>query len=93
MTGVEKSEAPGYGLRRGVCLVLAVAYASNIGGVGTLFGSSPNVVLTGQLRQTFGQTLSFVDYARIGVPLVVVLLPLTWLVLVWMDRRRIRLSI
>lgn len=73
----------------GVCLVLGVAYASNIGGVGTLFGSSPNVVLTGQLKQTFGQTLSFVEYARIGVPLVLVLLPLTWLVLVWMHPPRL----
>lgn len=74
----------------GIGLVLAVAYAANIGGMGTLFGSSPNVVLTGQLRQTFGQTLSFVEYAKIGVPLVLALLPLTWLVLVVMYPPKLR---
>ena len=74
----------------GIGLVLAVAYASNIGGMGTLFGSSPNVVLTGQLRQTFGQTLSFVEYAKIGIPLVLMLLPLTWLVLVVMHPPKLR---
>ena len=68
----------------GACLVLGVAYASSIGGVGTLFGSSPNVILTGQLRKSFGETLSFVEYARIGVPVMVVLLPLTWLMLIAM---------
>jgi sodium-dependent dicarboxylate transporter 2/3/5 len=58
--------------------------------MGTLFGSSPNVVLTGQLRQTFGQTLSFVEYAKIGIPLVLMLLPLTWLVLVVMHPPKLR---
>lgn len=74
----------------GVCLVLGVAYASSIGGVGTLFGSSPNVILTSQLRRTFGQTLSFVEYARIGVPVMMVLLPLTWLTLVVMFPPKLR---
>lgn len=74
----------------GVCLVLGVAYASNIGGVGTLFGSSPNVILTGQLRKSFGETLSFLEYARIGVPVMAVLLPLTWLLLVVMYPPRLR---
>jgi sodium-dependent dicarboxylate transporter 2/3/5 len=74
----------------GVCLVLGVAYASSIGGMGTLFGSSPNVILTGQLRKSFGETLSFVEYARIGVPVMVVLLPLTWLTLVLMFPPRLR---
>lgn len=74
----------------GTCLVLAVAYASSIGGIGTLFGSSPNLVLTSQLDAQFDQTLSFLDYARIGVPVVVVLLPLTWLTLIWMFPPRLR---
>lgn len=74
----------------GTCLVLAVAYASSIGGVGTLFGSSPNLVLTSQLEAKFDQTLSFVEYARIGIPVMLVLLPLLWLTLVWMFPPKLR---
>lgn len=74
----------------GTCLVLGVAYAASIGGVGTLFGSSPNVILTGQLRETLGETLSFVDYARIGVPVMAVMLPVTWLTLVIFYPPRVR---
>jgi len=84
-------EDEGKGVRNfGTCLLLGVAYASSIGGVGTLFGSSPNVILTGQLRKSFGQTLSFVEYARIGVPVMMVLLPLTWLTLVLMFPPKLR---
>lgn len=74
----------------GACLVLGVAYASNIGGMGTLFGSSPNLVLTSQLDKALEQPLSFVQYARIGIPVVVVLLPLTWVTLIVLYPPRLR---
>ncbi|MBX3379240.1 MAG: SLC13/DASS family transporter [Phycisphaeraceae bacterium] len=74
----------------GACLVLGVAYAANIGGMGTLFGSSPNLVLTSQLDKALAQPLSFVQYARIGMPVVLVLLPLTWVTLIVLYPPRLR---
>ncbi len=66
-----------------VCLMLAVAYAANIGGMGTLVGTAPNVVFAGQLAEIFpaAPEISFVLWMKVALPLVVVFLPLTWLYL------------
>jgi sodium-dependent dicarboxylate transporter 2/3/5 len=63
-------------------LLLGVAYASSIGGVGTLIGTPPNALLAGFLSESYGIRIGFVQWMAIGVPLVVVALPITWLLLV-----------
>lgn len=65
-------------------MVLGIAYAATIGGVGTLFGTAPNIILQSTLRNIAGTELSFGAYATIGIPLMVLYLPLAWLVLMWM---------
>lgn len=65
----------------GVALMLSVAYAASIGGVGTLVGSPPNAMLAGFLQQTYGIEISFARWMMIGLPVVVVMLPVTWLLL------------
>jgi sodium-dependent dicarboxylate transporter 2/3/5 len=65
----------------GICMLLGIAYAASIGGVGTLIGTPPNVFLAGFLETTYGIELGFGRWMLIGLPLVVVFLPLTWLVL------------
>ncbi len=65
----------------GVALMLSVAYAASIGGVGTLIGSPPNAMLAGFVQQTYGIEVSFARWMMIGLPVVVVMLPLTWLLL------------
>lgn len=60
-------------------LLLGIVYASAVGGVGTLIGTPPNALLAGFLEKTYGIQLDFVSWMMIGVPLVVVLLPLSWL--------------
>ena len=62
-------------------LMLCIAYAATIGGFGTLIGSPPNALLVGFLAQTHGIRLRFVDYMLIGVPIVVVALPIAWFIL------------
>ncbi len=59
-------------------MLLGLAYAASIGGVGTLIGTPPNLVLAGQLREMFQVDLTFVAWLRVGLPVVVVFLPLTW---------------
>lgn len=70
--------------RRGnfaAALMLGIAYAASIGGLGTLIGSPPNALLASYMGQIYGTTITFVDWMRLGIPVAVVMLPLTWLVL------------
>ncbi len=53
-------------------VLLGVAYSASVGGIGTLVGSPPNAIAAAALGMTFA------DWAAIGMPLVVVLLPLIW---------------
>ncbi|KPQ08536.1 MAG: solute carrier family 13 (sodium-dependent dicarboxylate transporter), member 2/3/5 [Rhodobacteraceae bacterium HLUCCA12] len=68
--------------RFALALLLGLAYAANIGGVGTLIGTPPNALLAGYLAESHGIDLSFALWAAVGVPLVAVFLPLGWWVLV-----------
>jgi sodium-dependent dicarboxylate transporter 2/3/5 len=62
----------------GTALVLGIAYACSIGGTGTLVGTPPNLVLAAFVRDHYGIDLGMARWLGIGLPLVVVLLPLTW---------------
>ena len=66
----------------GLNLMLGIAYAASIGGIATLIGTPPNTVLAGYLQKTYGYEISFVDWLKVGIPLVVVMLPLCWLWLI-----------
>lgn len=59
-------------------LLIGVAWASSIGGLGTPVGTPPNVVLLGALQELTGESLSFLGWMRLGVPSVLVLLPLAY---------------
>ncbi len=59
-------------------LVLGIAYACSIGGTGTLVGTPPNLVLAAFVKEHYGIELTMLRWLLIGLPLVVLLLPLTW---------------
>lgn len=64
-----------------LCLLLGIAYAASIGGIGTLIGTPPNLFLASFIKSNLGTEISFVRWMGVGVPLVAVFLPLTWLIL------------
>jgi solute carrier family 13 (sodium-dependent dicarboxylate transporter), member 2/3/5 len=64
-----------------VCIMLGIAYASSIGGLGTLIGTPPNALLAGFMLETYGVEVGFAQWLGMGLPLVAVTLPLTWLLL------------
>lgn len=66
--------------RFAAALVLSVAYAATIGGLATPIGTPPNGIALTQLRAQ-GVEVSFGQWMAIGVPVVIVLLPLAWLIL------------
>jgi sodium-dependent dicarboxylate transporter 2/3/5 len=67
----------------GSVLLLGVAYAASIGGVATIIGTPTNVAFLGFVSQRFPELkpISFLEWMVIGVPLVVVFLPVAWLYL------------
>jgi sodium-dependent dicarboxylate transporter 2/3/5 len=66
----------------GISLMLGIAYAASIGGVATLIGTPPNAVLAAQADELLGVRIGFLEWMAVGVPVAVVMLPLTWLLLV-----------
>lgn len=62
-------------------LLLGIAYAASIGGMGTPVGTPPNIVFMGIYQQQTGSEVSFLEWMYFGVPAVIVLLPLSWLLL------------
>lgn len=63
-------------------LMIAIAFAASIGGLGTIIGTPPNTILAGQLRELFDIDLSFAGWMLFGVPLSLVLLSIAWFYLV-----------
>jgi sodium-dependent dicarboxylate transporter 2/3/5 len=59
-------------------LLLAVAYSATIGGLGTLIGTPPNALLAAFLSQTYDVRIGFGEWMLIGVPVVIVGVPLAW---------------
>jgi sodium-dependent dicarboxylate transporter 2/3/5 len=64
-----------------VALLLGIAYAANIGGLGTLIGTPPNALLAGFMLESYGIRIGFVEWMLLGVPLVAIGLPVAWLLL------------
>lgn len=67
----------------GALLMLAIAYSCSIGGVGTIIGTPPNALLVGFFDESYGLDIGFARWMMIGIPTVLVTLPLAFLVLRW----------
>lgn len=68
--------------RFGLALLLGIAYAASIGGVATPVGSPPNLFLLSFLSAELGRSISFATWMLIGLPVVALMLPVTWWLLV-----------
>jgi solute carrier family 13 (sodium-dependent dicarboxylate transporter), member 2/3/5 len=73
-----------------VALMLGIAYACSVGGLGTLIGTPPNALLAGYLADTYEIDIGFGQWMLVGMPFVVIGVPAVWLVLTrWIYRVRI----
>ena len=64
-----------------IALLLGIAYACSIGGLGTPIGTPTNLIVMGYLSEQNGIEISFAQWMMLGLPAVILLLPLAWLVL------------
>jgi len=65
----------------GKALMLSIAYSASIGGMATLIGTPPNLVLAGVVKQTYNIEISFSKWFLFGFPISVVLLVICWIYL------------
>lgn len=65
-------------------LVLLIAFAASVGGLGTPVGTPPNIIAMGFLKKLTGEQVTFFDWMKLGVPLVAVLMCF----LLWILRPR-----
>ena len=65
-------------LRFGKSLMLAIAYSASIGGIATLIGTPPNLVLAGVVEDIYGVEITFAQWMKVGLPLSAVLLFICW---------------
>jgi len=64
-----------------IALLLGIAFASSIGGIGTLIGTLPNALMAGFMKETYGYEVGFAQWMLIGVPFVLIGLPVCFFIL------------
>ncbi|HYD20312.1 MAG TPA: DASS family sodium-coupled anion symporter [Flavipsychrobacter sp.] len=64
-----------------VCLLLAIAYASNFGGIATIIGTPPNVAYVSFLEKHDGYTFSFSNWMMLCMPISLLLLATLYIVM------------
>ncbi|MGZ8938725.1 MAG: SLC13 family permease, partial [Limisphaerales bacterium] len=69
--------------RFGLALMLGIAYAASIGGIGTKIGTGTNLVFV----KNSPQPIDFVTWAKMGLPVVLISIPLVWFYLVRFGAR------
>lgn len=62
-------------------LLLGLAYGATLGGVSTLVGTPPNAFMAGFLEDNYGIQIDFRRWMLVGVPVTLIMLPLTLLLL------------
>jgi solute carrier family 13 (sodium-dependent dicarboxylate transporter), member 2/3/5 len=65
----------------GLALMLGIAYAASIGGVATLIGTPPNAVFAASVSELVGVEIGFGQWLMVGLPVSLILLPITWVLL------------
>jgi sodium-dependent dicarboxylate transporter 2/3/5 len=76
----------------GGALMLSVAYAANIGGIGTKIGTGTNSIFCGFVAEKLKIDIGFLHFMALGLPFVILFIPVTWAVL-WISARRDDLGI
>jgi solute carrier family 13 (sodium-dependent dicarboxylate transporter), member 2/3/5 len=66
-------------------MMLMIAYAASIGGIGTPVGSPPNLIGIGLIRRTTGVEISFLQWMGLGIPMFIFMGAGLFLLLYWLH--------
>jgi len=66
-----------------VALILGIAYAASVGGLGTLIGTPPNIIFAAIYEENTGNEFGFFAWMKIGIPVVLISLPI---MAIWLTR-------
>ncbi|WP_207495079.1 SLC13 family permease [Aridibaculum aurantiacum] len=76
-----------------VTIMLAIAYAANLGGIATIIGTPPNVAFAAFIQKKYNYTIEFLDWMMICLPIALLLLTALYFVMVkWMYPNKIASS-
>lgn len=81
---VTQGQDAGEAKRFSCALMLAIAYSSSIGGMGTLIGTPPNALLRAFLAEHYHIHIGFGQWMLLGVPVAIALSLFTWW---WLTRK------
>ena len=62
-------------------LMLGIAYSASIGGMGTIIGTPPNVVMVGYMKRIYNLDVPFTDWMLVGVPTMILVLAACYIII------------
>jgi len=84
-------ETPGTS-RLGAAVMLGIAWAASIGGIGTLIGSPPNLIAKANLEEAGLAEIDFLAWMKLGMPVAILGLLTAWALLMLMFRPKRTIS-
>jgi sodium-dependent dicarboxylate transporter 2/3/5 len=65
-------------------LLMGIAYAASVGGIGTPIGTPPNALFMSVYQDTTGESISFLSWMKWSLPLIVLFIPI---MMFWLTRK------
>ncbi len=73
--------------RFALSIMLGIAYAANVGGIATIIGTPPNIVLAGFMESEYNYSISFLGWMKIGIPFAILMIGFIYAILVTLVYR------
>ncbi|MFC1476285.1 SLC13 family permease, partial [Candidatus Zixiibacteriota bacterium] len=70
-------------------LMITIAMACNIGGFGSPSGGARNVIMMTYMEDMFGLTIGYGQWIIYGMPFVLIMIPLLWVIINWRFKPKI----
>jgi len=80
--GIREGETEGFA----GAVMMGIAFAASIGGLGTLVGSPTNAIAAGLIEKALGLRISFLDWMIYGVPVVLLATPAAMVIVARVQR-------
>src|SRR5687767_12665217 len=81
----ENNKGEGNIVNFSLTIMLAIAYASNFGGIATIIGTPPNVAYVGYIEKKYSYNIDFIEWMILCTPLAIILLiSLYWVMVKWL---------